>query len=444
VALLIEAMLSFLGVGAQPDRQVSWGAMLEEARQNLYTQPLLAVVPGAAITFAVLLFNLTGEAIGDMLAGGRKRQGRSAVAVAGPPDRNGEDAEIIEKHSPSSVHSDIRVTDSRSPDFVDRPDLMLELRGLTVTAHTSEGGEVELVSNVDLGIARGEVYGLVGESGCGKSMTALAVMGLLPSGVRVSDGTVSLGGEDLTRLGEAQLREVRGNRVGMVFQEAGPGLSPTHTIGDQLVDAVRSHAKMSEKAARDRAAELLSLVGVPDARKRLDDYPHQFSGGMAQRVVIAGALANDPEMLIADEPTTALDVTIQAQVLDLILDLTDRLDMSVLLITHDMGVVANSCDRVAVMYAGQIVEQRTTTELFRRPQHPYSEALMASMPSEEASVNRLRVIPGTVPAAWAWPSGCRFHPRCEYVVEACKVPPIPLIDGSRCIRVNELVLEGMG
>jgi peptide/nickel transport system permease protein len=244
------------------------------------------------------------------------------------------------------------------------------------------------------------------------------------------------------------MREVRGRRAGMVFQEPVAALSPVHTVGRQLVDAVRAHERkkqggtLSDRAARERAAELLALVGVPDPRRRLADYPHQFSGGMAQRVVVAGALACEPELLIADEPTTALDVTIQAQVLDLIMDLRKRLSMSVLLITHDLGVVADACDRLAVMYAGEVVEIGGVHETFERPRHPYTAALLAAMPRGEGSNKALATIPGRVPPAWDWPQGCRFHPRCAHALAPCAQPPNVIRNGVRCKRADELELAG--
>ena len=277
-------------------------------------------------------------------------------------------------------------------------------------------------------------------------MTATALMGLLPQGVEVAAGSIRLGGTELVGLPETDFRRVRGKRIGMVFQEPMAALSPVHSVGRQLVDAVRAHegrsGGLSERAARGRAAELLALAGVPDPHRRLDDYPHQFSGGMAQRVVIAGALACEPELLIADEPTTALDVTIQAQVLDLLMDLRQRLSMSVLLITHDLGVVADACDRLAVMYAGQVVETGSVETVFARPRHPYTAALLAAMPRGEGSATALATIPGRVPPAWDWPQGCRFHPRCAYAQPACSAAAIALTQGTRCRRADELVLKG--
>ncbi|MCC6209900.1 MAG: dipeptide/oligopeptide/nickel ABC transporter permease/ATP-binding protein [Burkholderiales bacterium] len=414
-ALLIEAMLSFLGVGAESN-EVSWGAMLDTARQFQSQQPLLPVFPGLAITFSVLAFNLLGDVLRDaMMPAGTAHPRAATLAPAAPAD---------------------------TPPPPAAEDALLAVRDLTVAAP----GGAELLSGVSFHLRRGETLGLVGESGCGKSITAAAIMGLLPAGVGVASGSIRLGGAELVGLPESELRRVRGKRAGMVFQEPVAALSPVHTVGRQLVDAVRAHegktGRLSGRAARERAAELLAMVGVPDPRRRLDDYPHQFSGGMAQRVVIAGALACEPELLIADEPTTALDVTIQAQVLDLLMDLRERLSMSVLLITHDLGVVADACDRLAVMYAGQIVETGTVEAAFARPRHPYTAALLAAMPRGEGSGTALATIPGRVPPAWDWPAGCRFHPRCAHALPGCAAAPVALADGVRCRRSGELHLQG--
>jgi peptide/nickel transport system permease protein len=414
-ALLIEAMLSFLGVGAE-STEVSWGGMLETARQFQSQQPLLPVFPGLAITFSVLAFNLLGDSLRDaMLPAGAAATPRPAAAAPARPAAEAAPA----------------------PE-----DALLRVSRLTVTASLPGGGEAELLSDVSFHVRRGETLGLVGESGCGKSMTATAIMGLLPQGVHVSAGSIRLAGTELAGLGDGELRRIRGRRIGMVFQEPMAALSPVHTVGRQISDAVRAHSGMGRKQALERAAELLALVGVPDPRRRLADYPHQFSGGMAQRVVIAGALACEPELLIADEPTTALDVTIQAQVLDLLMDLRQRLSMSVVLITHDLGVVADACDRVAVMYAGEIVEVGGIQETFSRPRHPYTAALLAAMPRGEGSGSALATVPGRVPPAWAWPRGCRFHPRCAHAAPGCAEPPNPLLDGVRCKRAGELRLGG--
>jgi len=414
-ALLIEAMLSFLGVGADSN-EVSWGAMLDTARQFQSEQPLLPLFPGLAITCSVLAFNLLGDALRDAtLPAGMASAPRTPAA-----------------HPPPTV----------AIDTVTAPqDALLAVSGLTIRA----SGGAELLSSVSLHLGRGETLGLVGESGCGKSITATAIMGLLPKGVDVAAGSIRLGGTELVGLPEDEMRRVRGKRIGMVFQEPVAALSPVHTVGRQLIDAVRAHSNLTQGQARERAAELLALAGVPDPRRRLDDYPHQFSGGMAQRVVIAGALACEPELLIADEPTTALDVTIQAQVLDLLMELRQRLSMSVLLITHDLGVVADACDRLAVMYAGQVVETGGVESTFARPRHPYTAALLAAMPRGEGSGTALATIPGHVPPAWDWPQGCRFHPRCTHAQPECSAAAIALegdLHGSvRCRRAGELALR---
>jgi peptide/nickel transport system permease protein len=416
-ALLIEAMLSFLGVGADSN-EVSWGAMLETARQFQSQQPMLPIFPGLAITVSVLAFNLLGDTLRDatLPAGTAAPRAMPQSALAPAP------AEVSAPAAPA--------------------DALLQVERLTVVARLPGGGEAELLSDVSFHVARGETLGLVGESGCGKSMTALALLGLLPPGVRIASGSVKLAGTELVGLRDEELRRVRGRRVGMVFQEPMAALSPVHTVGRQISDAVLAHSNVSKRQALERAAELLALVGVPDPRRRLQDYPHQFSGGMAQRVVIAGALACEPELLVADEPTTALDVTIQAQVLDLLMDLRRRLSMSVLLITHDLGVVADACDRLAVMYAGEVVEVGSVQTTFARPRHPYTAALLAAMPRGEGANKALATIPGRVPPAWAWPQGCRFHPRCAYALEECKQPPNPMQDGVRCKRAHELTLAG--
>ena len=417
-ALLIEAMLSFLGVGIDSS-QVSWGAMLETARQFQSQQPMLPIFPGLAITLSVLAFNLLGDTL------------RDATLPVGAATGHRVRPQALPVPAPSA------------PDLASAPaDAVLEVRHLTVTASLPGGGEAELLSDVSFHLMRGETLGLVGESGCGKSMTATAILGLLPQGVRVASGSVRLSDTELVGLRDAELRRVRGRRVGMVFQEPVAALSPVHTVGRQISDAVRAHTGLGHRQALERAVELLALVGVPDPRRRLQDYPHQFSGGMAQRVVIAGALACEPELLIADEPTTALDVTIQAQVLDLLMDLRKRLSMSVLLITHDLGVVADACDRVAVMYAGEIVEVGVIQSTFARPRHPYTAALLAAMPRGEGEGTALATIPGRVPPAWAWPQGCRFHPRCAHAVAACTQAPGALEDGVRCRRAGELRLKG--
>ncbi|WP_428670236.1 ABC transporter ATP-binding protein [Reyranella sp.] len=292
-------------------------------------------------------------------------------------------------------------------------------------------------------IAPGETLALVGESGCGKSVTAFSVMRLLPPNARVTSGRILFDGTDLLALSPAEMREVRGKKVSLIQQEPMTSLNPVLSIGLQIAEVVRRHEKVSRKAARARATELLDLVSIPDAHRRIDDYPHNLSGGMRQRVMIAMAVACSPKLLIADEPTTALDVTTQAQVLDLLDDLRHRLGMAVLLITHDLGVVAQWADRISVMYAGRIVEQAGIRPFFAEPLHPYSRGLLGARVDVEAdehySLNRLSEIPGSVGSA-AGEAGCSFAPRCPIVVPGCRLAPPPLIThGERavaCPRVD--------
>ncbi len=302
-------------------------------------------------------------------------------------------------------------------------DILLEVQGLTTEIGTGPGpgaGLARVVDGLALTLYRGETFALLGESGSGKSMTALSLMRLLPPGGRVSAGSALLAGTDLLRLTEAQMRGWRGGRMAMIFQEPQTSLNPVLTIGDQIGEAVRVHEGRPRRLAEDRVLELLDAVGIPDPARRLGEYPHQLSGGMKQRVMIAMALAGDPELLIADEPTTALDVTIQAQVLRLLKDLQRTTDMAVLLITHDLGVVAETADRLAVMYAGQIVETATVAEFFAAPAHPYSRRLMDSLPTADKREGRLAVIPGRVPPLDRPFVGCRFAPRCAAVLPECQ------------------------
>jgi peptide/nickel transport system ATP-binding protein len=297
---------------------------------------------------------------------------------------------------------------------------LLDIRNL-VTAFRTPAGRVPAVDGVSLAIDRGRTLGLVGESGCGKSVTAMSVLRLVAAPGVIEGGEILLedrhGGSavDLVTLPEPQLRKVRGGRIGMIFQEPMTSLNPVFTIGDQVAEAVLLHRDVSRADARARALEMLRLVRLADPEQRIDEYPHQLSGGMRQRVMIAMALACEPDLIIADEPTTALDVTIQAQILDLLGDLRRRLGTAILLITHDLGVVAETCDEVAVMYAGRIVERAPAAELFTRPLHPYTIGLLAARPDGGGRAGGpLRTIPGMVPAPQDFPAGCRFHPRCVY------------------------------
>lgn len=299
------------------------------------------------------------------------------------------------------------------------PDAVLEVKDLSIRFR---GQAIDLIDNVSFRIERGKTLCLVGESGCGKSVTSLAVMGLLPKrSATVTQGSVRFNGRNLLGLRDAEIEDLRGNRMAMIFQEPMTSLNPVFTVGDQVAEAVRRHKNCSVAEARDRALAMFRKVRMPAAEKRLDDYPHQMSGGMRQRVMIAMALANDPALLIADEPTTALDVTIQAQIMDLMRELQDETGAALLMITHDLGVVAEIADQVAVMYAGRIVESGPVARIFDEPQHPYTLGLMGSMPAIAGRQGRLMTIPGAVPAPDAMPAGCRFASRCPFVIADCNV-----------------------
>ncbi len=313
---------------------------------------------------------------------------------------------------------------------------LLSVSGLSIDFATARGF-LNVVEDVSFEVAPAETLALVGESGSGKTVSALSVMGLLPRrSSRVRASYMRFGGRDLLSMGAEETRRMRGNEISMIFQEPMTSLNPAFTVGNQIVEAVRVHRSASRPNARQRALEVLDLVGIADARRRLNDYPHALSGGMRQRVMIAMALACEPKLLIADEPTTALDVTIQAQVLDLLARLQSELSMAILFVTHDLGVVAEIADRITVLYAGQTAEEARVDELFRKPRHPYSEALMASMPQVATVGQPLTVIPGQVPRPGEYPGGCRFHPRCRYATEACVSAPPALVDGTRCIRTD--------
>jgi len=314
---------------------------------------------------------------------------------------------------------------------------LLELDNLHTFFYT-DTGVARSVDGVSFHVGAGETVGVVGESGCGKSVTALSILRLVRAPGRIEQGSaIRFEGNDLLALGEREMQRIRGNRIAMVFQEPMTALNPVFTIGDQIAEVARIHANMSKKDAAAKAVEMLRLVGIPAPEQRATEYPHQLSGGMRQRVVIAMALVMNPALVIADEPTTALDVTIQAQILELLADLTKRLGTSILLITHDLGVVAENCSRVIVMYAGEVVEEATTIDLFAHAHHPYTEGLLGAMPRVGGTAERLATIPGTVPPPTNWPEGCRFRERCMYAWERCATehPPLYQIGGghtSRC------------
>ncbi|RXT05815.1 ABC transporter ATP-binding protein [Ammoniphilus sp. CFH 90114] len=314
-------------------------------------------------------------------------------------------------------------------------DKLLEIKGLR-THFFSDSGEIPAVDGIDLYVRRGEVLGVVGESGCGKSVTSLSVMRLVPNPPgKIVGGTMSFKGEDLVSASEKRMRKIRGNEIAMIFQEPMTSLNPVYTIGDQIGETVRLHRNLSKKEAKQHAIDMLRKVGIPRPEQIVDEYPHQLSGGMRQRVMIAMAMSCDPELLIADEPTTALDVTIQAQILDLMRNLNKETGAAIMMITHDLGVVAEMCDRVVVMYAGKVVEEGDVRTIFKNPQHPYTKGLIQSVPRMDDNKDRLYSIPGNVPTPGSMPKGCRFAPRCESIIDRCKeeMPELVSLEaGHKC------------
>ena len=320
---------------------------------------------------------------------------------------------------------------------------LLSVRNLTTT-FTTERGIARAVDGVSFDLAAGETLGIVGESGSGKTVMALSILRLVPEppGKVDPEASIEYQGRDISKLSNRELRPIRGGEIAMVFQDPASSMNPVLTVGSQIDETVRAHLPADRRTARERSIELLGLVGLPDPHLRVHDYPHEMSGGMLQRAMIAMALAGEPEILIADEPTTALDVTIQAQILELLSDLKSRLGMALLLITHDLGVVAGVADRVLVIYGGRVIEEAPAEALFDKPRHPYTRGLLKAIPRMDRPTRRLDVIPGAVPAATAWPSGCRFHPRCSFAWDRChdQEPPLLEADGGwpcRCWLVEE-------
>ena len=427
-AILLEASLSILGIGVRPGSP-AWGSMLEEAFQSIYTDTVNVVIPGAAIAIAVLAANLLGDGLRDALGldpghryGARTKMG---LTLAGSRDTDGDEPRTAADRASAEV----------AP--------LLDVRGLTVEVRT-EHGVFPVVEDVAFELRQGEVLGLVGESGSGKTVTSLSLMRLLPSPpFRVAGGQVLFEGDDLLQRSIHQMRAMRGRDMAMIFQDPMAALNPSMQMGHQIAETVRLHRSVRRAAAHKRAVEMLDRVGIPDAKARARSFPHEFSGGMRQRAMIAMALSCSPKVLIADEPTTALDVTIQAQILELLAELREEFGLSIIFVTHDLGVVADFCDRVLVMYAGQIVEQAEIHRLFEHPSHPYSDALLAAMPRLTDRDKELVTIPGSVPTIESFPAGCRFHPRCRLAVEECAAAAVPLTavgdSTSRCIRTDELI-----
>ena len=455
-AILAEAGLAVIGLGVAPP-DASWGGMLRDGFPYIFTEPFLIVVPGVAIAL-ILAFNLLGDSVNDALGQGtrpptrrqrrtaRKKQEAASAETTGEPDANSPattpTGRVRHRLGLTSVTAP---ADAKLAHLSDARDstAILRVQNLQV-AFDGADGPLTVVDGVSFDVGPGEILGIVGESGSGKSVTSLAIMRLLasPPG-RVTRGSVEFEGRDVFEFSFEEMRELRGNHLSMVFQDPMSSLDPSFTIGHQLVEAIRLHQAVRRSAAKARAVELLDLVGIPDAASRMNEYPHRLSGGMRQRVMIAMALVNDPKFLIADEPTTALDVTIQAQILHLLKRLQRDLGMSMMFITHDLGVVADICDRVVVMYAGQVVEEATVQELFAAPRHPYTRALLGAIPRAHDATERLVTIPGDVPVPGRWPTGCRFAPRCPFRVSACDAAPPPLvpIDSgrlTRCIRHEEI------
>ena len=323
-------------------------------------------------------------------------------------------------------------------------EILLEVSGLK-TYFQDRKGQVPAVDGVDFILRKGETLGIVGESGCGKSVTSMSILHLLPPKGRIVDGTIRFKGRDITHLPPAEMAKLRGKEIAMIFQEPMTSLNPVYTVGYQISEMILRHEKVSKKEARARGIEMLRLVNIPAPEKRIDEYPHELSGGMRQRVMIAMALSCNPELLIADEPTTALDVTIQAQILDLMRTLKQTLNTSIMMITHDLGVVAEMSDYVLVMYAGMVMEYSDVRSLFADPLHPYTQGLLKALPRMGESQEKLYVIDGVVPSLYELPTGCRFWPRCAYATERCKheIPALYEVEGRkiRCFRYENGVKE---
>ncbi|WP_336879377.1 ABC transporter ATP-binding protein [Rhodococcus globerulus] len=327
---------------------------------------------------------------------------------------------------------------------------VLHMKGLSVDFIT-DNGWMRVVDGIDLSIPTGSIVGVVGESGSGKTVTSLAAMGLLPSSTSRVSGSIRVAGRELVGLTDRELADVRGTEVSMIFQEPRRSLDPAFSVGSQIAEVVRRHDRVGRTAAWARAVAMLDAVGIDNAATRAHAYPHEFSGGMCQRVMLAIAMVCKPKLLIADEPTTALDVTVQAQMLDLMREVQQQFDVSILFITHDLGVVAQMCDSVNVMYAGQVIESAPVRDLFLSPQHPYTQGLLDAIPDHRDRSAPLKAIPGAVPAPWDWPQSCRFAPRCPHSGPECEAETIPLeeiastesVRAVRCVRANDLVLEGI-
>lgn len=432
VGMLIQAGLAFIGFGP-PIPEPSWGGMIQGASQHVYDAPWMMVPTGAVLALTVLAANAIGNALGKApnaaaphlpSAAARRQRAKAVAAIA---------AAAGPVQEPAGTGR-------------------LSVRNLSVGVDPAGAGKgVRLVTDVSFDVEQGTVLGLVGESGCGKTMTALSLLGLLPSGVSVTGGQILWNGKNLAASTDRVMAAIRGRDIALISQEPMRALDPMFTVGYQLTSTIRRLRGMGKAEARSEALNLLEKVGIVDAGRILKTYPHQISGGMAQRVAIALALSGQPRLLVADEPTTALDVTVQAEILSLLRALVKDTGMSVVMVTHDLGVVADICDQVAVMYAGQVVENGRTAEILDNPRHPYTLALLAADPHANHAADmpaRLATINGQVPQPKDWPTGCRFAARCQFAGSACTAP-VPLLrsgtgDGLvRCVKAAELAVEGL-
>jgi peptide/nickel transport system permease protein len=420
-ALLAQTGLAYLGL-IVPLPEPSWGGMVGEGIQNIVNQPWLIWPPGVVMVLTIVAFGLLGDAVRDT----------SAESWAAAP------VQRSTKRRLSSVPS------GSDPAPLPASDALLSVEGLSL-AFPSPAGPVSVIHDVSFQLNSGETVGIVGESGCGKTVTAMALLGMVPGHGEIVGGRILFDGRDITALTGEQLRRVRGREIGLISQEPMVSLNPAYRVGWQLALSIRTHHGVSHRVANERAVELLRSVHLPEPELVARRYPHELSGGMAQRVAIARALSGEPKLLIADEPTTALDVTVQAEILELLRELQQERGMAVLLVTHDWGVVADLCERAIVMYAGQVVEQATVASLFGQPLHPYTEALLGSNPHSAPDDSRLPTIPGSVPRPGRWPEGCHFHPRCKHATPECSVAAIelqrPLADSeTRCIHYDRLMV----
>jgi peptide/nickel transport system permease protein len=430
-SILAQTGLAFLGFLA-PLPAPSWGGMVSDGISQIELQPWLIWPPGIITICTILAFGLLGDAARDAFA----------ETWSGPinrPSRRKGSARLRKESAPAAAAANGNGA-SRAP----AADALLSIENLSVAFVTGERA-IRAVQDVTFDIRPGEALGLVGESGCGKSVTAMSILGLLPGTGQIESGRIVLEGVDLASLSEKELRSYRGKRIGLVSQEPMVALNPVFKVGWQLGELVQRHQRVSRREAKRRVIQLLGSVGLPEPEIVAQRYPHELSGGMAQRVAIARALTGEPKLLIADEPTTALDVTIQAEILDLLSQLQHERGMSILLVTHDWGVVAHMCDRAVVMYAGEVVERGSVKTLFNAPQHPYTAALLESNPHHAIGKESLPTIPGTVPKPGAWPSGCHFSPRCRYATAECREGKIPLEQSgeeheTRCIHHDSVLV----